>query len=767
MKKKIISLVTTIAMIASLAMVPTLSANAAVSEEEGIITLLNALNIMQGDENGNMNLDAAVSRAEMAKIAVAASSEKDSVALGLKVSPYKDVPYSEWYAPYIKAAVSAGFVEGYLDSTYRPTNTVTYEEAVTIMLRVLGYDDNSFGSAYPYGQISKAQGLEMLDNVDGTIGTEMTRRQVLNLVYNTLQCSAASGTSASGNVSFSGTLLSVHDCTMTEDVDIISTVEQDSSLGSDKVFTSAGLYTKGSSFDDDSVGMTGDIFIKNSKDIVAFVPDDDDENNEYETYFIYSLLSNSVVAYDNGSLVTIDIPDSTKVYYNQSQTTYAAVKSGLEMGDTLYVKKTASGSIDYITYDSDTMEGPVKVTSSSWLSSIGGSSSTTIMRDGVKSSESSILTNDIIYYSAPLDIVFAYSNKVTGIYESASPTKDSPTSVTISGTEYEIEGVDAFNNLSSSGIFNYGDTVTICLGKDGGAAGVVTSTDTASDSTIGYVIAAGTKTFTDENDKEYTGYYVTMVLPDGTTSTYETSADKSSLEGAVAKAVLKDGIATLTRQSSGSISGKVSYEDMKIGDYAVSSSVNILDVANDSVYDNVLYKKIYLQRIDGISLSKSQILYCEQNAKGEITSLILNNVTGDVYEYGVVNTASSSSNSGTSSSTSYSIDIDGTAQTYSTSLASSVTGPAKFVFNGSSLVGVVSMGAYSGTVNELTETTAKIGNIKYTLSDSVVCYKKSPSTKYQKITLSEAQSGDYTIYAYYDKSEASGGRIRVLVCNYY
>ena len=64
-------------------------------------------------------------------------------------------------------------------------------------------------------------------------------------------------------------------------------------------------------------------------------------------------------------------------------------------------------------------------------------------------------------------MVLAYTDKVTGVYEKASPTKDSPTSVTISGKEYSVESVDAFNALSSSGTFKYGDTVTLLLGRNG------------------------------------------------------------------------------------------------------------------------------------------------------------------------------------------------------------------------------------------------------------------------------------------------------------
>ncbi len=91
-------------------------------------------------------------------------------------------------------------------------------------------------------------------------------------------------------------------------------------------------------------------------------------------------------------------------------------------------------------------------------------------------------------------MVLAYTDKVTGVYEKASPTKDSPTSVTISGKEYSVESVDAFNALSSSGTFKYGDTVTLLLGRNGEAAGVVGGSEsTSSHTTVGFVTETGKK----------------------------------------------------------------------------------------------------------------------------------------------------------------------------------------------------------------------------------------------------------------------------------
>ena len=109
------------------------------NNDEDIMSLLSELNIMVGDDDGNLRLDDNVSRAEFAKIAVASSKLQRYSSNRFKSITFKDVTYTHWSAPYIKAAVSAGIAEGYVDSTFRPDNTVSYEEALTMVLKVLGY----------------------------------------------------------------------------------------------------------------------------------------------------------------------------------------------------------------------------------------------------------------------------------------------------------------------------------------------------------------------------------------------------------------------------------------------------------------------------------------------------------------------------------------------------------------------------------------------------------------------------------------------------
>lgn len=725
------------------------TAFAAQNNENGILKLLTELSVMQGDGNGNYRLDDAVSRAEFTKVAVAASSYKNTVAKGLKMSPFSDVPYTHWSAPYVKAGVSAKLVQGYLDATFHPDDTVLYEEAITILLRVLGYADSDFGASWPYGQIGMADDLGILKNVDAEIGDALTRREVANLIYNTLNAKMKDSPNK---------LITVFDCEVMEDVTIIASHNEDSSLAADKILTTSGTLEISDSFDFADVGRKGDIFVRNGDDVAAFIPDGSDSGAR-DKYVVYSQIENAVIGYKNGSFMQIDLTDGTACYKDGVKSTYAAVKNSLEMGDILYVRYANGGTVDYVTYEKGSMEGPVKVVSSDWRSSFDTNASTAVMRDGNRVSADDIQINDIIYYSSDLNMILAYTNKVTGVYENAIPTKDAPSSVVISGKTYSIEGVDAFNALSSSGSFRYGDTITALLGRGGEIAGVVTSatSGTASSSgTVGYVISSGRKDFENSNGTTYSSYYVQLVSADGTVNEYATKNDCKDYVGTVCSASFNDGKASIRRQSSSGVSGKVNGASYTIGSAKFAENVKILDVVVSDLYDAVMYKNIYPQRLDGLSIEASKVMYSKKNGSGEITELILRNVTNDAYSYGAI-----VSRTGSSGAYTYTIDIDGNQYTYVTNVEMpSKIGCRVNIYNGM-IEHVEQLSAYSPSISELTDTTAQIGNTEYKLSDRVTVYRRTGSL--MKIPLEEAKNSGYRLTAYYDKSESAGGRIRVII----
>ncbi len=750
MKKKIISILSAAAIMLG-SFTPVLA-----DTESNILSLLNGLKIMQGDGNGNYRLDDSVSRAEFTKVVVAASSAKDMVAAGLKISPFSDVKYTDWFAPYVQAAVTNGLCEGYMDGTFKPNDTVSYEEAITMLLRALGYSEDDFGVSWPFGQVGMAQNLEMTDDVNSAIGQDLTRRQVARLVYNTLNTKQKTSGSK---------LIDIFDCKVSEGVTIIASHNQDSSLNTDKINTTIGILEIDDNFDFNWVGKKGDIIVKNDDDVVSFMPDDGEVSTAgLDRYVIYSLLPNVVVGYKDGAFRQIDIKDSTTCYKGTLQTTYASVKGDMEMGDILYVKMDGS-AVDYVSYAKGVIEGPVKVLSSEWINQFETDANTQIMRDGNKTTASGILTNDIVYFSKELNMVLAYTDKITGIYESAYPTKDAPTSVKISGKEYTVESVEAFNALSSSGTIKIGDTITILLGKTGEIAGVVNANDNASTTAVGYVTGSGSKTYTNDLGQEYSSYYVTMVGTDGVTSEYQLSTDGSRYVGYVCKFTFQDNQVKIQKtNSTAGVFGRVSKNNLKLGDSKVSENIRIIDtIVSNVLYTSTTYKRIYLQRLDGMTINASNVLYYEKNSAGEITDLILKNVTGDAYKFGIV-TNKVSTNSEATTPESYVIEIDGIKYNYSSGIKGIAKGtPIMAIMEDSEIKSFEQLKLFPSKVSKLTHTEAVVNNMSYTLSDSVLVYKIDKSFNVTRMTLDDAINGNYNLSAYSDKSASEGGRVRVIV----
>ena len=706
--------------------------------DNDIMPLLDSLGIMEGDGNGNYNLDAYVTREEMAKIAVNSSAFKDETAVGLKVSPFSDVDSSSWAAPYILNGTRNGIFSGYLDGTFQPKDMVTYEEAVTMMLRVLGYKDTDFGISYPYGQVSMAKSIDMLDNINSDYGCWMTRRQIARLVYNSLDTEKTTDKNK---------LITIFDADFVEDAVLISRPENGSE---GKVLTSSGKYNVYNGFNYDYIGMQGDMVIKNKKDMLCFVPN----NSVMDKYVVYSMLNNSIIGYHNGTMSQIDVKDTTTCYKDSQVSTYAAVKSSMEMGDVVKVKYDSSGNVDYVIYEKGSMEGPIKVTGPDMVSNYIKNSSTQVMRDGNKTTSTEIQMNDVIYYSSELNMVLAYSTKVTGIYESASPSRDQPNSITISGKQYTVEGVQAFNDLSSSGPFRYGDTITVVLGKSGDVAGVVTSQTSASTTQYGYVVSYGKKNFNNNDGTTYSSNYISIVGTDGITYEYATESDCSSYVCGVVKVSFENGKTKVTRvSSSGGISGRVDADNMKIGSQKLAPNCRILDTIGNQL-STPLYKAVYAQRLDGVEIKSSNVRYYIKNAQNEITDLILVNVTGDFYSYGVV--------TGGSDKTYYNVDVDGTSYQMVRSSGAYVFEPCKVYMSGSGLKYSSALKS-RGSITKLTQSTATINNIEYKLSDKVTVYERTIDSKFNKISINDAINGNYSLTAYYDKAEDEGGRIRVII----
>lgn len=719
------------------------------AEDNNDYSVLKTLEIMVGDSNGNMRWDDTVTRAEFTKVATMISSYRKSIALNQRTSPFSDVPYKHWAVGYIRAGVDNGIINGYPDSTFKPEKEVLYEEALTILLKILGYTDSDCGGSYPSGQYSLANNIDLTEEIDAKLGDKLTRRQVADLLLNALDTKVK-------NSSF--TLYNNFDVTKMEDVVLLATSKEDVGVPLNKVMTTNGAFDYEIVLDN-LIGLKGTIYVENGKTIILFL---EDTNGVAEKQVVYSALSDGVIVYNSGEFEQIDIDDNTITYYNNKQSIFASVKSAIQMGDIISVYRTENEEIDYISINKGNLSGPFVYNSNDNLKF----DDYLILRNGTSIDVEDLEVNDVYYFSKDLGIVMVYNTKITGVYNSAIPNQEVPVSVEISGKQYEIESADAFKVLSSTGKFKYGDTITALLGKDKKIAAVIDADSVGTDN-IGYLISAGIKNYDTDNNKKVSEYYISVVMTNGELVEYKARTDFSNYINSIVEITFKNDLASISKireNNKKDISGIFNAESMYIGNYAVSKHVDIIDIGTTDNNKSALYVTVKPQRLDGVRLSSSNILYYEMNEKNAITKLVLKNVTGDYYSYGIVTKVKKDSERmfGT-----YNYNIDGSEKVHSTqnSVLGVSTGPAKIIFSNNSISSMTNLTKISGKIEELNNTYATVGNNHYLLDDNVKIYYKNYNWDYMLITMEDLlEDDDYQIVGvYYDKSITSGGRVRVIL----
>lgn len=108
------------------------------------------MGIIQGD----LELNKYLSRAELATVAVRVMGLEYIKDYQKDYTSFKDV--KGWAVPYVNIAYDLGLMNGVKKEFFSPNGKVTYVELLTVLLRVLGYEDGVDFKRYPEDYYSKA-----------------------------------------------------------------------------------------------------------------------------------------------------------------------------------------------------------------------------------------------------------------------------------------------------------------------------------------------------------------------------------------------------------------------------------------------------------------------------------------------------------------------------------------------------------------------------------------------------------------------------------
>jgi hypothetical protein len=162
------------------------------AEEEKLPTEVvraQALGILKGDDQGNLNLDQPITRAEALALIVRISGLEKSAELMAGQTQFADVnaaPNLQWATGYINLGVGQGIVNGYPDGTFKGTNQVTYAEMAKMLLYAMNYGVTVEGGVWPAAVMGKADDLGIFDKVNALPNIPALRGDVVKMIDNSL-----------------------------------------------------------------------------------------------------------------------------------------------------------------------------------------------------------------------------------------------------------------------------------------------------------------------------------------------------------------------------------------------------------------------------------------------------------------------------------------------------------------------------------------------------------------------------------------------------
>lgn len=291
--------------------------------------------------------DTPVSRAEFVRYAVSLS--------GIPLVPYvgtqfSDVASTDSDYPYIMSAVDFGMIS--IAPQFRPNDTITLNEAVKIMVKLLSYDflAESLGG-YPNGYLQTAARIELLENV-GISSGPLSKTDACIILYNALNVKLPDVTYSNGtDVQYEigdATILEKfrHITLVSGNVDGGAYYSKNSSVGlGDGSFSINGVVYNSGKFSTDSLlGYNIDAYIDTTTN--TLISYQITETNKILTIYAEDINSYSAhtFAYTDihGKDKTVSIDLGTEIIFNGKELNFDETKLIPESGSLTFISPDGS-----------------------------------------------------------------------------------------------------------------------------------------------------------------------------------------------------------------------------------------------------------------------------------------------------------------------------------------------------------------------------------------------------------------------------------------
>ena len=519
------------------------------------------------------------------------------------VTIFPDVKLSHWAAAYINmAAKGKDIISGYADGRFHPDRTVTVGQAVTILMRMLGYKDEDIGGIWPDSYMAEAATVGLTEGVSTNGSAGLTRAQAARLFLNLLRTQTKEGGTTFASTlgqTVQGVLLSA-----------------DTEGGEGRLRLSTGTYTltEGKASNGMLNGMKGTLIVDSkSGRALTFVPED---LGSSKTVVLASAKATEMT---DTSGNTYTVKSDTQVFQNGEAGSWGEAYTWLNAGTSVTLYLDAAGNVDYVFVGGGGNATSAvivyeKGSTAGFASLAGGATGYTIYKNGVRASSGDMRKYDVATYSAVTNSIRVSDTRITGYYEDCSPNPSEPSKITVLGHEFNVLP-SAMQTVSK---FRPGDQITLLLTEDNQVAGAVEATGTtASGNAIGIAeVSSGSAT-------------VNLLCGIQVKGSVKLSAsDVERLNGQLVRvsSSKKDGL-SLTRLTGG-VSGDLDVENGKLGSRELAENVIIFQ------NDGSGLTAISLSQITEAKVPSSQITYAGTDWADRVKVIVLNSVTGSGYIFG-------------------------------------------------------------------------------------------------------------------------------------
>ena len=626
MKKKLLSLFLTVCLLCSGLTVSAAASFTDIPDPDTALAagVLQSMGIISGVGTGLYSPDTVLTRAQFCTLMVHTLGMKDIVEAHSYKTLFTDVKPGNWYTGYVNLAYSQNLLSGYGNGKFGPDDPVTYGQAATLLLRMLGYSSADIGKAWPTDYVNYARTLELDEGLSLSADRSITRGQAAILLYNTLKTEPKGAAQELYN-SFSDT------ATVQQAIILDANTEHGTASRQLMacVVTAAGAsieyFSQKNHISSILVGYEGDLLLNPSGKVLGFVPD----STEMQDIVIDSAKASGIT--------------------DASGTTHRITGNAITIvGDDLYVwndtgyiqADTLSGRVARLYYDDDGVVSYVYISTgrtdpdtavavaqtgsaaAELARKLGVSDHYSITKNGCLAQAEDLAKYDTAYFDSASRTLCVSDYRITGFIEAASPSLVAAETVTVSGCTLPVLE-SAWNSLEQ---FHLGDNATLLLTDDLKVAAAVPSSELSADM-IGILSIDGRSV---------------SLSPSGLTISAPEVNAKETLRGSLVEVYVNQNSISCFAYTS-NVPGKLDIRSGTLGSYKLAPGCRIYEHSGNSTTGGYVYSLdgefgAASSDFDDIfwtdTIAREKIRQIHLNGAGQVDVILLNNVTGNAYTYG-------------------------------------------------------------------------------------------------------------------------------------